>query len=90
MVNSECHVKERARRYFQKRFGDGEAETYEFGVVQPLEYEEEVSARFGRFQQTGDAKAEQSGVFNQRLETDVRHEPRSSRAFSSEATGRHS
>ena len=27
---AECHVKERARRYFRRRFGDGEAETYEF------------------------------------------------------------
>ena len=33
----------------KRGFGDGEAETIEFGVAQPLEYEEEFSARHERF-----------------------------------------
>ena len=58
-----CHVEERARRFFKRRFGDGEAETNEFGVAQPLECEEEPSARHVRFQKTPEnAKAEQGGV----------------------------
>ena len=33
----QANGKERARKYFQRRYGDGEAETYEFGVAQPVE-----------------------------------------------------
>ena len=71
-------------------FGDGEAETYEFGVAQLLEYEEEFSGRIERFQQPSEFQSGTRRCFNQRLETDSRHEAKSSRAFSSEATGRHS
>ena len=52
-----------------------------FCVAQPLEYEEEFSAKC----QSGTRRC-----FNQRLETDARHESKSSRVFSSETTGRHS
>ena len=46
---AECHVKERTSRYFQRRFGDGEVETNEFGVTKPPEYKKEFSARHERF-----------------------------------------
>ena len=49
-------------RYFWRKFGDGEVETYEFGVAQPLEYEEEFTARFERFNNPENANAEQGGV----------------------------
>ena len=66
-LKAECHVKERTRRYFRRMFGDGEAETFEFGVAQPLEYEEEFSARFERFQQPGECQSETRRCFKQRL-----------------------
>ena len=88
---AECHVNKRARRYFRKRFGDGEAETfefhdgevetYEFGVEQHLEYEEEFSAIFERFQQSGECQSGTRRCFNQRLETDAGHEPKSSSEY---------
>ena len=58
---AECHVKERARRYFQGSFGDGEAETYEFDDG------EDETNEFGVAH-----KAEQGGVFIWHLETDAR------------------
>ena len=50
---AECHLKE---RYFRRRFRDGEAETHEFGVAQPLEYELSDSNNLVN------AKVEQGGV----------------------------
>ena len=32
---AECHVKESSRRYFQRRFGNGQVEDNEFGVKKP-------------------------------------------------------
>ena len=59
-----CYVEERAGKYLQRKFGrwrsrdlmnlgEGEAETYQFGVVQYDECKERFSARYERFQQPG-------------------------------------
>ena len=64
---AECHVKERARRYFRRRIGDGEAEIYEFGDGEAETYEFGVAPLLSShdlrdFNNPVNAKAEQGGV----------------------------
>ena len=70
-------------------FGDGEVETHESGVPQPVECEEESSARFVQSRQSGECR-KRTRRCSQHQETDAEPKPRSNRIFSSEATGKHS
>ena len=89
---AECHVKERTRSDFQWRFtdgrnqsqwiGDGDVETHESGDAQPVECEEEPSARLEQASEFKECRNHQ--------ETDAEPKPRSNRRFSSESTGKHS
>ena len=40
-----CHVQESSGNYPERRVGSGEAEAHEFGIQEPLEYEERSFAR---------------------------------------------
>ena len=49
-ARTECHAEEGSRRNFQGKFGNGEAEIYEFGDgSRYVEYKERFSARYERF-----------------------------------------
>ena len=68
---------------------DGEVETRESGVAQPVECEEEPSARFERSHQSGECRR-RTWQCSWHQETDAQPKPRSNRVFSSEATGKYS
>ena len=94
------HVKEKTGRQSWKgighveaeihEFGHGENKTCQFGTSKRVEYEEKLTARIERFQLPGECSNRTGQCFDRLLETEARHSPKSSRALSSEETGKYS
>ena len=64
--------------------------TCQFGTSKRVEYEEKLTARIERFHLPCECSNRTGQCFDRLLKTEARHSPKSSRALSSEETGKYS
>ena len=83
---TEHHVQESQGKYVSRRFGSGETQINEFGVMEFRERKENSSARFECFEQPGQTRVGSELRFTWRQETDAKQWPRSHSTPSRAAT----